>query len=78
MTTNKKLTINSAGKINLYLNVSKNLRPDGYHEIKSIMQSVSLYDELHFEVCRNNDLSESDGIDNGEVVGTDGDMRGQL
>ena len=73
MTTNKKLTINSAGKINLYLNVSKNLRPDGYHEIKSIMQSVSLYDELHFEVCRNNDISESDGIDNGEVVGNDGD-----
>ncbi len=75
MTTNKKLIINSAGKINLYLNVSKNLRPDGYHEIKSIMQSVSLYDELHFEVYRNNDISERDSIDNGEVAGTAGDCK---
>ena len=50
MTVNKELTINSAAKINLYLNVSKNLRADGYHEIKSIMQSISLSDELHFKV----------------------------
>jgi 4-diphosphocytidyl-2C-methyl-D-erythritol 2-phosphate synthase len=63
MTRSKKLTVNSAGKINLYLNVSKNLRPDGYHEIKSIMQSVSLYDELHFEVSRNYDLRSADRID---------------
>jgi 4-diphosphocytidyl-2-C-methyl-D-erythritol kinase len=76
MTTNKKLTINSAGKINLYLNVSKNLRPDGYHEIKSIMQSVSLYDELHFEVCQNNDLSEPGNTSSGEVAGTYGGSGG--
>jgi 4-diphosphocytidyl-2-C-methyl-D-erythritol kinase len=68
MTRSKKLTVNSAGKINLYLNVSKNLRPDGYHEIKSIMQSVSLYDELHFEVSRNYDLrSADDRIDDDET-----------
>ena len=50
MKFNKKLTIEASGKINLYLNVQKNDRTDGYHEIKSIMQSVSLSDELCFEV----------------------------
>ena len=50
MTIGKRLTVKSAGKINLYLNVSKKLRPDGYHEIKSIMQSVSLSDELTFSI----------------------------
>ncbi len=46
----KKVVIRSGSKINLYLNVSKDLRPDGYHEIKSIMQSISLSDELEFLV----------------------------
>jgi 4-diphosphocytidyl-2-C-methyl-D-erythritol kinase len=72
MITNKKLSINSAGKINLYLNVSKNLRPDGYHEIKSIMQSVSLYDELHFDISRNYGLRGPNLIDDGEAAGSDG------
>jgi 4-diphosphocytidyl-2-C-methyl-D-erythritol kinase len=53
MTVSKKITLNSSGKINLYLNVSKDLRPDGYHEIKSIMQSISLSDVLDFEVNHN-------------------------
>ncbi len=35
-------------KINWTLDVLAR-RPDGYHELDSIMQSVSLYDELHFE-----------------------------
>jgi len=46
----RKLTLKASGKINLYLNVKKGYRVDGYHEIKSIMQSISLSDELHFEV----------------------------
>jgi len=50
MTIGERITVKSAGKINLYLNVSKKLRPDGYHEIKSIMQSVSLSDELTFSI----------------------------
>ncbi|MBM3707877.1 MAG: 4-(cytidine 5'-diphospho)-2-C-methyl-D-erythritol kinase [Actinobacteria bacterium] len=57
MTVIKKLTISSSGKINLYLNVSKTLRVDGYHEIKSIMQSISLADELDFEIYNNYGLS---------------------
>lgn len=69
MTLNKKLTINASGKINLYLNVRKNGRSDGYHDIKSIMQSVSLSDELHFEVSRKtyspgHNLKQGDNSDN--------------
>lgn len=40
--------INAYGKINLTLEVL-GLREDGYHEIKSIMQSIGLHDELSFE-----------------------------
>ncbi|MGM0368246.1 MAG: 4-(cytidine 5'-diphospho)-2-C-methyl-D-erythritol kinase [Actinomycetota bacterium] len=46
------LKVKSASKINLYLSVSKNGRDDGYHDIKSIMQSLSLSDELYFEVIK--------------------------
>ncbi len=46
------IKLRASGKINLYLNVSKNGRNDGYHEIKSIMQSISLSDELTFEISK--------------------------
>jgi len=46
------LKLRASGKINLYLNVTKNGRTDGFHEIKSIMQSISLSDELTFKVLR--------------------------
>lgn len=49
------LKLRASGKINLYLNVSKNGRTDGYHEIKSIMQSISLSDELTFEILKGNE-----------------------
>ncbi|MBM3710469.1 MAG: hypothetical protein FJW61_08635, partial [Actinobacteria bacterium] len=68
MTVTKKLTISSSGKINLYLNVSKTLRVDGYHEIKSIMQSISLADELNFEIYNNYGLSRH-GSTNGNGNG---------
>jgi len=62
----KKLKLKASGKINLYLNVKKNGRDDGYHEIKSIMQSVSLSDELCFEVsARNTRSREHCGNENG-------------
>lgn len=44
----KKLTLWAAAKINLYLDVLGK-RSDGYHEIESIMQSVTLYDRLVFK-----------------------------
>jgi len=46
------IKLRASGKINLYLNVSKNGRNDGYHEIKSIMQSISLSDELTFGISK--------------------------
>lgn len=49
-----ELTLRASGKINLYLNVKKGYREDGYHEIKSIMQSIGLWDELHFMVSKRN------------------------
>ncbi len=41
----EKVKVKTPAKINLTLEVL-NKRPDGYHEIKSLMQSVSLYDFL--------------------------------
>ena len=41
----RKLTLWTAAKINLYLDIVGK-RNDGYHEIESIMQSVTLYDRL--------------------------------
>lgn len=42
------ITYRSYAKINLYLDVLDRRR-DGYHNIETIFQSVSLYDELHCE-----------------------------
>ena len=42
------IKIKAYGKINLTLEVLGS-RPDGFHEIKSIMQSIDLYDEIIFE-----------------------------
>lgn len=36
-------------KVNLFLDVQKK-RSDGYHEIKTIMQKINLYDELDFSI----------------------------
>ena len=41
----EKLAILAPAKINLYLNVGAR-RPDGYHEIESVMQTVSLFDRI--------------------------------
>ncbi len=41
----KTVSILAPAKINLYLNVAGK-RPNGYHDIESVMQSVSLFDKL--------------------------------
>jgi 4-diphosphocytidyl-2-C-methyl-D-erythritol kinase len=38
----------------------KNKRNDGYHNLETIMQTVSLYDEISFEVCGNSIILECD------------------
>lgn len=50
------LKIKTPAKINLTLDVL-GVRPDGYHDIASIMQTVSLYDYLSFE------LSEAENLE---------------
>ena len=44
----KQIIRKAYAKINLGLDVVRR-RPDGYHEVKMIMQTISLHDELRFE-----------------------------
>ena len=44
-----ELRVTAPAKINLYLEVLGR-RGDGYHEIRTVMQAVSLYDEISFRV----------------------------
>lgn len=44
-------TVSAPAKINLFLEVN-DLRPDGYHNITSVMQTVSLYDKIHIELIK--------------------------
>ena len=39
------VTILAPAKINLYLNVAGK-RPNGYHDIESVMQTVTLFDRM--------------------------------
>jgi 4-diphosphocytidyl-2-C-methyl-D-erythritol kinase len=41
------ITVKAPAKINLTLEVLGK-RPDGYHEIRSVIQAISLFDTLHF------------------------------
>ena len=40
-----KITLRACAKLNLTLDVLKR-RPDGYHDIRSIMQTIDLCDEV--------------------------------
>ena len=55
----EKITILAPAKINLYLRVGDR-REDGYHDIETVMQTVTLFDRL--EVCKN-EPSEKSAID---------------
>ena len=44
----QKLTVNAYAKINLYLAVTGK-RADGYHDLVTVMQSISLFDTLTVE-----------------------------
>lgn len=48
------IDIKAPAKINLILDVVGK-RPDGYHTLKTIMQSVSLYDKLEFSFVESSD-----------------------
>ncbi len=44
-----KTTVPAYAKVNLILDIT-NKRPDGYHDIRSVMQAISLCDEITIEV----------------------------
>ncbi len=48
-----KKTVKAYAKINLYLNVGSK-RTDGYHEIETLMQEISLADNVTLELNKNN------------------------
>ena len=45
------LTLKAPAKINLTLEVLGK-RPDGFHEVRTVMQTVGMYDTLHFETSK--------------------------
>jgi len=45
------LTVLAPAKLNLTLEVLAK-RPDGYHEIRSVIQAINLCDELHFQLSQ--------------------------
>jgi len=46
------LTVLAPAKLNLTLEVLAK-RPDGFHEIRSVVQTINLYDSLHFQLNEN-------------------------
>ena len=49
------MTLNAYAKINLHLDVT-DIRNDGYHNIQSVMQTVSLCDIIDIEITQENDI----------------------
>ncbi|MBO4869383.1 MAG: 4-(cytidine 5'-diphospho)-2-C-methyl-D-erythritol kinase [Clostridia bacterium] len=47
MSSSETLTVKAPAKLNLFLEIREKLA-DGYHNIESVMQSITLYDELIF------------------------------
>lgn len=57
-------------KINLYLDIL-GIRDDGFHEIETLMQSVSLADELTFTLDRDKERSVSLKVEGNDALPTD-------
>ena len=51
-----KIYVKARAKVNLTLNIFEK-RNDGYHELKSIMKKINLYDELFISKTDTNDIS---------------------
>lgn len=62
----ERLEWKARAKINLGLDVCRRLE-NGYHEVKMVMQSVDIYDELEFRRRRDPDIILS--IDSGDELG---------
>lgn len=58
----KQLTVQAPAKINWYIDIGKK-RADGYHDIKTVMQTIPLYDTLSFDVTDDKEIHLSvDGM----------------
>ena len=65
------MLIRAHAKINLCLDVT-GVRPNGYHDVRMIMQSVGLYDEL--EICENNSNDIRCYCDNPDIICDDSNL----
>ncbi len=54
--SNTKITLKAHAKINLTLDVT-GVRPNGYHDVEMVMQSIGLFDELTAKRTSGNELS---------------------
>ncbi len=52
------LSLPSFAKINLSLQILGK-RPDGYHEVRTLLQTISLHDDIHFELSSDSAISLS-------------------
>ena len=69
----KKLKVKTPAKINLTLEIL-NKREDGFHNLQSIMQTVSLYDYLTFEVEKSEKLEISLSGNSNEIPYNDSNL----
>lgn len=53
-----KTLVKAPAKVNLCLKVNFK-REDGYHDLSMIMQTISLFDKLYFEIIKNNSVKDS-------------------
>lgn len=58
----KEITLRAYAKINLHLDVTSKL-DNGYHGVRTVMQTVSLYDDVTLELCGGEDISISCDVD---------------
>ena len=58
----KEITLSAYAKINLHLDVTSRL-DNGYHEVSTVMQSVSLCDEVTVGLCEDEGISISCDVD---------------
>ena len=54
----QSIRLRAPAKINLYLDITGK-RPDGYHELETVMQSVSLYDYVNIALTEGDDITVS-------------------
>ena len=56
--TKNSIRVKAPAKINLFLEVLGK-RPDGYHNIETLMQEITLYDEIYFRLDKKLSLKQS-------------------